>query len=148
MLYGLYPHPSLAERCPIRPALSLRSAVGLVRRVRAGEGISYGHTYAPDVDTTIVTIPIGYGDGFARLLSNTGDVLIDGRRRRIAGRVTMDTTIAICGDDDVVPGAEVVLIGPQGDEEITATEIAEKTGTINYEVVCSIGPRVPRRYVS
>ena len=147
MVYGLYPHPGLVQRCAIRPALTLRSAVGLVRRVPAGEGVSYGLTYTPEADTTIVTIPIGYGDGFPRLLSNIGDVLIGDRRRPIAGRVTMDTTMAVC-DDDVSTGDEVVLVGPQGDDEITATEIAEKTGTINYEVVCSIGPRVPRRYVS
>jgi alanine racemase len=146
MLYGLYPAPSLAERIELRPAMRLSSAVGLVRRVPKGEGISYGHTFAPERDTTIVTIPIGYGDGFARLLSNQGEVLIGGHRRPIAGRVTMDTIMADCGDDDVSAGDEVVLIGAQGSEEITATEIAEKTGTINYEVVCSVGPRVPRRY--
>jgi alanine racemase len=83
----------------------------------------------------------------ARSLSNEGDVLIGGRRRRIAGRVTMDTIMADCRDDDVAPGDEVVLIGSQGADEITATEIAEKIGTINYEVVCSVGPRVPRRYI-
>ncbi len=144
MVYGLYPDESLRSRCELRPAMKLISAVGLVRRVPAGEGISYGHTFSPQRDTTIVTVPIGYGDGYPRLLSNTGDVLIGGRRRRIAGRVTMDTIMADCGDDDVTTSDEVVLIGPQGDEEITATEIAEKTGTINYEVVCSVGARVPR----
>jgi alanine racemase len=148
MLYGLYPAPSLADRCAIRPAMRLTSAVGLVRRVRAGEGISYGHTFAPERDTTIVTIPIGYGDGFPRVLSNEGYVLIGDRRCPIAGRVTMDTIMADVGDEDVAPNDEVVLIGAQGSEEITATEIAERTGTINYEVVCSIGPRVPRRYAS
>jgi alanine racemase len=148
MLYGLYPAPSLEARCPVRPAMTLRSAVGLARRVPAGEGISYGLTYAPERETTIVTIPIGYGDGFARLLSNSGTVLIGGTRRRIAGRVTMDTVMADVGDDDVRSGDEVVLLGPQGTDEITATEIAELAQTINYEVVCSIGPRVPRTYLS
>jgi alanine racemase len=147
MLYGLPPAPSLAERCPVRPAMSVRSAVGLVRRVPAGEGISYGHTFAPERDTTIVTVPIGYGDGYPRLLSNAGSVLIGGERRRVAGRVTMDTIMTDVGDDDVSTGDEVVLIGAQGAEEITATEIAELAQTINYEIVCSIGPRVPRRYV-
>jgi alanine racemase len=147
MLYGLYPAPSLRERCVLEPAMRLVSAVGLVRRVPAGEGVSYGHTFAPERETTIVTVPIGYADGVARSLSNEGDVLIGGRRRRIAGRVTMDTIMADCRDDDVAPGDEVVLIGSQGADEITATEIAEKIGTINYEVVCSVGPRVPRRYI-
>lgn len=146
MLYGLYPAPSIAARCSVRPALSLRSAVGLVRRVPAGEGISYGHTFAPERDTTIVTVPIGYGDGFPRLLSNRGSVLIGGRRRPIAGRVTMDTIMANVGDEEVASGDEVVIIGSQGADEITASEIAELTQTINYEVVCSIGSRVPRRY--
>ena len=148
MLYGLYPAPSLAERCSLRPAMRLLSAVGLVRRVPAGEGISYGHTFAPQRDTTIVTVPIGYGDGYPRLLSNTGSVLIGGERRPIAGRVTMDTIMADVGDHHVSAGDEVVLIGSQGAEEITATEIAELAQTINYEIVCSIGPRVPRRYIS
>ena len=147
MLYGLYPEESLRARCELRPAMRLSSAVGLVRRVAAGEGVSYGHTFAPMRDTTIVTIPIGYGDGFPRLLSNVGEVLIGGRRRPIAGRVTMDTIMADCSDDAVAVGDEVVLIGSQGDEEITATEIANKIGTINYEVVTQIGPRVPRRFV-
>ena len=146
MLYGLYPHPAIASHCDLRPAMRLSSAVGIVRRVPAGEGISYGHTFAPKVDSTIVTVPVGYGDGFARHLSNTGEVLIGGRRRSIAGRVTMDTILVNCEDDDVSSGDEVVLIGSQGAEEITATEIADAIGTINYEVVCSIGPRVPRRY--
>ena len=147
MLYGLYPHADIASHCELRPALRLSSAVGLVRRVPEGEGVSYGHTYAPATDTTIVTVPIGYGDGFARHLSNNGEVLIGGKRCPIAGRVTMDTLLIDRGDDDVSSGDEVVLIGTQGSEEITATEIAERIGTINYEVVCSIGPRVPRRYV-
>ncbi|MEX0873598.1 MAG: alanine racemase [Actinomycetota bacterium] len=147
MTYGLYPHPDLEKHCDLRPALRLVSAVSLVRRIPAGEGVSYGHTFAPQRETTIANIPIGYGDGFSRLLSNTGDVLIGGRRRPIAGRVTMDTTMADCGDDEIAAGDEVVLIGTQGTEKITATEIAEKIGTINYEVVCAVGPRVPRRFV-
>jgi alanine racemase len=148
MLYGLYPDDALRTHCALRPAMRLSSAVSLTRRVAAGEGVSYGLTWSPDRDTTIANIPIGYGDGFARMLSNTGDVLIGGKRRRIAGRVTMDTVMADCGDDEVTAGDEVVLIGVQDAQEITASEIADKIGTINYEVVCSIGPRVPRRYTS
>jgi alanine racemase len=146
MIYGLYPHDALRSRCSLRPAMRLVSAVGSVRRIPAGDGVSYGLTYAPERDTTIVTVPIGYADGYSRSLSNQGDVLIDGRRRPIAGRVTMDQITVDCGDDDVEVGAEVVLIGSQGDDEITADEIAAKTGTINYEVVCAVGPRVPRTY--
>jgi alanine racemase len=147
MTYGLYPHDALRAKCNLRAAMRLISAVGLVRRVKAGEGISYGHTYAPQEDTTIATVPIGYGDGYPRLLSNRTIALVGGKRRRIAGRVTMDTIMIEVGDDDVSPGDEVVLIGRQGAEEILADEIAEACGTINYEVVCSVGPRVPREFV-
>jgi alanine racemase len=126
--------------------MRLVSAVGTARRVPAGDGVSYGLTFSPDRETTIATVLIGYADGYSRLLSNQGEVLIDGRRRRIAGRVTMDQIMVDCGDDDIAAGAEVVLIGRQGTDEITADEIAAKTGTINYEVVSAVGRRVPRTY--
>jgi alanine racemase len=148
MIYGLYPHPSIASRIDLRPAMRLVSAVGAVRRVRAGEGVSYGLTYAPERDSTIATILIGYADGYSRLLSNRGSVLIGGRRHRVAGRVTMDQILADCGDADVAVGEEVILIGAQGDERITAEELADAIGTINYEIVTGIGPRVPRTYVA
>ena len=147
MIYGLYPHPAMASRVPLRPAMRLVSAVGMTRRVRAGEGVSYGLTYAPAGDATIATVPIGYGDGYGRLLSNRASVLIGGRRCRIAGRVTMDQIMVDCGDADVAAGDEVVLIGRQGADEITADEIANEIGTINYEVVTAVGRRVPRRYL-
>jgi alanine racemase len=146
-MYGLYPAPWMREMIALRPAMRLVSAVGIVRKVGAGEGVSYGLTYRPAADATIANVPIGYGDGFTRLLSNKAEVLIDGKRRPIAGRVTMDTIMVDCGTDDISAGDEVVLIGKQGDDEITADEIAAKLGTINYEVVCNVGPRVPRVYV-
>ncbi len=148
MIYGLHPHPTIASRIELRPAMRLVSAVGTARRVGAGEGVSYGHTYTPDRETTIATVLIGYGDGYTRLLSNRGAVLIGGRRRRVAGRVTMDQIMVDCGDDDVGPGDEAVLLGRQGADEISAEEIADEIGTINYEVVTSVGPRVPRRYLT
>lgn len=147
MIYGLHPHQSIASRVQLRPAMRLVSAVGITRRVPAGEGVSYGLTYAPDSDTTIATVLLGYGDGYARLLSNRAAVLIGGRRCRVAGRVTMDQIMVDCGDADVAAGDEVVLIGRQGQDEITADEIADEIGTINYEVVTAVGPRVPRRYL-
>ncbi len=146
MIYGLYPDETLRSLCDLRPAMRLVSAVVSARRVPAGEGVSYGLTFSPDRETTIATVPIGYADGYSRLLSNKGEVLIDGRRRRIAGHVTMDQITIDCGDEDVVTGTEVVLIGRQGDDEITADEIAAKIGTINYEVVSAVGRRVPRTY--
>jgi alanine racemase len=146
-VYGLHPADHLRARCELRPAMRLRSAVSTVRRVRAGEGISYGHRYAPAADATIASIPVGYGDGFTRLYTGRSEVLIGGRRRAVAGTVTMDQIMADCGDDDVAPGDEVVLIGSQGAETLTADDLAAAVGTINYEVVCAIGARVPRVYV-
>jgi len=146
--YGLYPADRMRSLVELRPAMRVTSAVGLVRRVRAGEGVSYGLTWAPSTETTIATVPIGYADGFARPLSNRGCVLVGGKRRRVAGTVTMDTIMVDCGDDEVAPGDEVVLLGRQGAEEITADEIAAALGTISYEVVCSVGARVPRVHLS
>ena len=149
-LYGQAPSPALAPlAAELRPALSLRARVSFVKEVDAGEAISYGLRYAPAVRTTIATVPIGYADGVPRLLSaRGGPVLIGGRRCPIAGTVTMDQITVDCGPAaDVHQGDEVVLIGRQGDEEIGAWEWAERTGTIAYEILCAIGPRVPRRYL-
>ncbi len=148
-VYGIPPAPMLSDRLDLEPALSLRSEVSFVKRVRAGEGVSYGHHWHAPSDRWIATVPIGYADGVRRELGlRTGDVLIGGRRRPIVGVVTMDQLMVdLDQDDSVAAGDEVVLIGRQGDEQITATDIAERLGTIAYEVVCAIGPRVPRRYV-
>jgi len=147
-MYGLSPNPSIpSQASALRPALSWRSSVSLTKRVPAGEGISYGLRYAPDRDSTIATIPVGYADGYSRLLSNKGEVIIRGRRYPVAGTVTMDQIMVDCGNDPVEAGDEVVLIGRQGESEVTADQIAEWIGTINYEVVCGISERVPREYV-
>jgi alanine racemase len=145
-LYGLDPGGGLGERAGIRPALSWRSAVSVVRPLPAGEAISYGHRYRLERDCVVATVPVGYADGYRRALSSRSDVLIRGRRRRVAGTVTMDQLVVDCGEDDVQVGDEVVLIGRQGEEEIAASELAEMAGTIDYEIACGIGPRVPRRY--
>lgn len=145
-IYGLSPGGAMADRLELQPAMRLSTEVASTRRVPAGDGVSYGATWRSDRDTTIANLPIGYGDGYDRALSGTGEVLIGGKRRPIAGRVTMDTVMVDLGDDDVDVGAEAVLIGRQGDDEITADEIAQHLGTINYEVVCSVGRRVPRSY--
>jgi alanine racemase len=147
-MYGLSPGPDMAgAAAALRPALSWRSSVALVKRVWAGEGISYGLLYAPERDSTIVTVPVGFADGYGRLLSNRAHVIIRGRRYPVAGAVTMDQVMVDCGDDPVEPGDEVVLIGRQGDAEVTADDVAGWMGTINYEVVCRISERVPREYV-
>lgn len=147
-IYGLDPSPELAGRAVLRPAMSLRSRVSHVKRVAGGEGISYGLRYRPEHETTIATVPLGYADGVPRRLSSNGaEVLVGGRRRPIAGTITMDQFMVDCGDDSVAVGDDVVLLGDQGAEHIGADEWADRLGTIGYEIVCGIGPRVPRRYL-
>ena len=147
-IYGLDPSPELAGRVELRPALSLRARVSHVKRVAAGEGISYGLRYRPDVETTIATVPLGYADGIPRALGATGGrVLIGGRSHLIAGTVTMDQITVDCGDDPVAVGDEVVLLGDQGTERIAAQEWADRLGTITYEITCGISVRVPRRHL-
>ncbi|MGZ8600443.1 MAG: alanine racemase [Actinomycetota bacterium] len=143
-LYGLAAGPGLAEG--LRPAMTLRSEVTLVKRLAAGERLSYGHRYELERDAWVATVPVGYEDGYPRLLSSRADVLIRGRRHRVAGTVTMDQLLVDCGDDEVVPGDQVVLLGAQGDERITAEELAELVGTIGYEIATAISERVPREY--
>jgi alanine racemase len=145
-VYGLAPSPALAGRVDLRPALSLHARVSLVKRACAGQSVSYGHRHTLAADTVLATLPIGYADGVRRALGLAGaPVLIGARRRRMVGVVTMDQLIVDCGPGgDVAEGDEAVLIGRQGDEEVTAEEWAELTGTIAYEVLTGIGPRVPR----
>ncbi len=147
-LYGIPPAPGLDGAVDLRAAMSLKATVSMVKQVAAGERISYGLRYRFERDSIVATVPIGYADGVRRRLGATGaEVLIRGRRRPIAGTVTMDQLTVDCGDDDTVrPGDEVVLIGEQGRERITAGDWAGQLDTVGYEIVCGIGPRVPRRY--
>jgi alanine racemase len=150
-IYGLSPSPELArggDAAALRPALSLKARVSHVKWVTAGERLSYGLRYQLDRDSVIATVPLGYADGVTRSLSNRGgQVLIAGRRRPLAGTVTMDQILVDCGDDGgVATGDEAVLLGRQGDEVIDAWEWAERTGTIAWEVVCGVSGRVPRAY--
>ena len=146
-LYGYAPGPDLDGRVALQPALSLHARVTHVQRLEAGEGISYGLRYTTARPTVIATIPLGYADGVPRALSAAhASVLVGGKRCPIAGTITMDQLMIDCGPDaGVEAGDEVVLLGAQGDETITAEEWATKLGTISYEVLCGIGPRVPRR---
>ena len=147
-IYGLDPSPALAGRVDLRPALSLHAAVSHVKRVAAGEGISYGQRYRVDRPTTIATVPLGYADGLPRRLGAAGGrVLIGGRSYPIAGTVTMDQITVDCWDDPVAVGDPVVLLGAQGPARIDAQEWADRTETITYEIVCGISARVPRRYL-
>ena len=145
-LYGHPPGPDLAGIVDLRPAMSLKSRVSLVRTLRAGERVSYGLRYALAADGSVATVPLGYADGVPRRLSEVGgQVLIGGRRLPIAGTVTMDQILVDCGaGSDVAVGDEVVFLGRQGTEEITAEEWADRLQTISYEILCGIGPRVPR----
>lgn len=146
-LYGLTPGPKLAGRAGgLRPALTFRSEVSMAKRVAAQEAVSYGLRYRLERDSNIATVPAGYADGYSRLLTGRAEVLIRGRRYPVAGVVCMDQFMVDCGDDPVEAGDEVVMIGRQGDKEISADEVAGWMGTINYEVVCGIGARVPREY--
>jgi alanine racemase len=146
-IYGIPPTPELAGRAVLRPALALKARVSHVKVLDAGSRLSYGLRYRLDREARIATVPIGYADGVPRNLAAVGgEVLIGGRRWPVAGTVTMDQLMVDVGDDDVAVGDEVVLIGRQGDAEVTAQEWAERLGTIAYEIVCGIGPRVPRTY--
>lgn len=146
-MLGLDPSQSTDGVPGLEPALTLRGEVSFVKTVPAGEGISYGLTYAPGKTSTIVTLPVGYADGWSRLLSGRADVLIGGRRRPLVGTICMDVCMADLGDEAAAPGTPFVLIGAEGSERITAEEVAAKLGTINYEIVCMISSRVPRVFV-
>ena len=143
MLYGYGP----ASKKQLKPVLSLKSKIIFIKKVPTGTPISYGRTFITKRKSTIATIPIGYADGYNRKLSNSGEVLISGKRAPVAGRVCMDTIMV---DVTEIPRAkensEVVLIGEQGKEKITAQDISDRIGTIPYEVLTSIGQRVKRIY--
>ena len=143
-IYGIEPAPGVGSELGLRPALTWRSAVTMVKRLPEGARTSYGHHYRLGHDAWVATVPAGYADGYPRLLSSRADVLIGGRRCRVAGSVTMDQMMVDCGDLAVEPGDEVVLLGTQGDETVSAEELANHAGTIGYEIVTRIGERVPR----
>lgn len=146
--YGLYPSDEVEkDNLELIPALELKSHVAYVKEVDAGFTVSYGSTYTTTGKTKIATIPVGYGDGYPRILSNKGRVLVHGVYAPIIGRVCMDQFMVDVTDvDGISQGDEVVLIGSQGDNRISVEEIAELANTINYEIVCGINKRVPRIY--
>jgi alanine racemase len=146
LLYGVYPDPGARHTVPVKPALSLRSQVVYFKVVRAGRSISYGATYRVERDSRVVTIPIGYGDGYPRGVSPQGQVLIHGKRYPIAGRICMDQFMVNIGWDSAYNEDEVVLIGSQGDETITVEDVAGWVGTIGYEILTGLNQRIPRTY--
>jgi alanine racemase len=146
-VYGVPPAPNLAGRLPLRPAMAFKARVSHVKTLPAGARLSYGLRYTMSRAGTVATVPVGYADGLPRALSATGaEVLVRGRRHPIAGTVTMDQIMVDVGDTTVEVGDEVALFGRDGDAEVTAEEWADRLGTIAYEIVCSVGRRVPRSY--
>ena len=144
-LYGLAPVPGRRPQDDgLRPVMSLVSRVSLTKRVQAGAGVSYGHRYTTPTETTLALVPLGYADGIPRNATNTAPLQVAGARRTVCGTVAMDQLVVDCGDDAVEAGDEVVLFGPDGP---TVQEWAEALGTIDYEVVTRIGPRVPREHL-
>jgi alanine racemase len=147
-IYGQRPAPGMVPDLDLRPAMRVVSHVSMVRRHPAGTRPSYGRRKGLPVEAQVATVPVGYADGLPRALgAHGGEVLIRGKRHPLAGTVTMDQIVVDVGDDPVEVGDEVILLGSQGAEEVTADQWAEHLDTISYEVVCQIGPRLPRRYL-
>jgi alanine racemase len=148
-VYGLSPGPLVgrSDELGLVPAMTLTAEVASTKRVPAGSGVSYGHRYHTAAESTLALVPLGYADGVPRQATNVAEVLVAGRRRQIAGTVCMDQFVVDVEDDDVTPGDRVVLFGSGARGEPTAQDWAEAIGTINYEIVTRVGPRVPRRYI-
>jgi alanine racemase len=149
-VYGFSPAPAVVTSVELglRPAMTLLARIAMVKRVPQGAGVSYGHTYTTPADTTLALVPVGYGDGLPRHASNTGPVLLGGRRYTVAGRVCMDQVVLDLGPGgDAAIGDVAVVFGDGRDGGPTATDWADAAGTIDYEIVTGIGARVPRLYV-
>jgi alanine racemase len=145
MLYGVYPAPAMMKQITLKPVLTWKTKILQLKKVPAGASISYGQTFITQRESMIATLPAGYADGYPRLLSNRGEVLVRGQRAKVAGRVCMDLTMIDVTDiRNVQAGDEVVLLGRQGADEISADEIASWASTISYEILTSISARVPR----
>ena len=144
MLYGLYPDVSLKLPFELEPVMELKAEVGYVNKIKKDSYVSYGRTFCAESDMTLAVLTIGYADGYSRLLSSKAEVLIKGKRVKIVGRICMDQLMIDVTGTDVKPGDIATLIGIDGDEKITADELASLYGTIGYEVVCGISKRVPR----
>jgi len=149
IMYGVYPSPDTKRTVSVEPVLTWRSEVGFVKQIEAGTPVSYGATWSPAQPTTVVTLPVGYADGYSRCFSSNAEVLIKGQRYPVVGRVCMDQTmvdLAVAGAH-VSSGDRATLIGCDGAHSITAQDLAVWAGTIAYEILTSISARVPRVYV-
>lgn len=148
MLYGLYPSNEVdRQKAKLEPVLSLKAKVTFIKRVPKGTGISYGQKYHTGQESTIATIPIGYADGWSRMLTNKAEVIVHGKKFPVVGTICMDQCMIDLKDEPVNIGEVVVLIGNLGKESISADKIAEKLGTINYEVTCMLSNRLPKVFV-
>jgi len=147
VLYGGYPSSEFRSRLDLQPVMTFSTRIAQLRTLDANTGISYGHIFKTTRPTRLACLPVGYADGYNRLLSNSGEVLVRGKRAPVVGRVCMDWILADVTDIDAVAvGDRVVLLGSDGERCVSAEEWGEKLDTINYEVFCGIGPRVPRYY--
>ena len=146
MMYGYYPSHTTTESIPLKPVLRLKTEVSLVKEIAAGESVSYGRIFVARDRTSIATLPLGYADGYFRLLTGKASVLIHGKRFPVVGRICMDQIMVDVGREDVRAGDEAVLIGPQEGVHIGAWDLADALGTIPYEITCAIAQRVPRIY--
>ena len=148
ILYGLSPSQKLAERLDLRPAMKIKSVVAQVKTIEAGTPVSYGGTFVSDKPMRIATVPIGYADGYSRSLSNRAYMTIHGKKAPVVGRVCMDQVMVDVSDiGGVRSGDEVTVIGDGTDGSMTFDDVAAMVGTINYELVCLVGKRVPRVYI-
>jgi len=146
LLYGVYPFPGAPRTVEVSPALSWRSRVVYFKVVEAGSPVSYGSTWRSDHKVRLVTVPVGYGDGYFRSMSGRAEVVLRGERRPVVGRICMDQVMVNIEWGEAWNGDEVVLIGEQGDARVTVEELAEWAGTIPYEILTAINARVPRIY--
>jgi alanine racemase len=145
-MYGYYPSRHTSRSIPLKPALILKTQVAYVKSIDAGESVSYGRRFVASKRTRIATLPVGYADGYSRLLTGKTAVLIHGRRYPVVGTICMDMMMVDVGNADVAVGDEVVLVGGHNGQEITCWDLAERLGTIPYEILCGISSRVPRVY--
>ncbi len=149
VLYGLKPDSSLELPVKLEPVMKLKSFITQIKTISKGTSVSYGRTYIADSDRVIATVPCGYADGYSRLLSNRNEVLVHGKRAKGTGRICMDQMmIDVTGIEGVKVGDEVTLFGRDGDEIITADEVASAYGTIGYELICAVSVRVPRIFIA
>ena len=146
--YGLDPAPGLSPDLGLEPAMTVTAPLALTKRLPAGAGVSYGHTWTAPGETRVGLVPLGYGDGVPRHAGNTAEVWVDGKRRPVRGRICMDQFVIDLGDDAARPGDEVVLFGTGAAGEPTADDWARACGTIHYEIVTRMGGRLRRRYVT